>query len=178
MRKRQWTVLLASVLGIWIAGQLSPVRSEGAAVAVTRVSLDEARRQVRMMNDIYLAGVMTTHRMYVQEPGVPSAVAWGKQVIRQVTSHGWPEARIFSTTDRPLNPENELAGAFEQAAVSAFKRGEASLERVEGETLRFAVPIKISEKSCLSCHVRDKIGDLIGGVAYRGFLQSGAARSR
>ena len=119
-----------------------------------------------MMNDIYINGVLTTHSMYVQEPGVPSAVTWAKQVLRKVEAKGWPKARIFDATDRPLNPENSPVDAFEKQAVTQFKGGKVELETKTGKTLRFAVPVRVSEQSCINCHVRAKMGDLLGGVSY------------
>lgn len=128
--------------------------------------LAEARRQVRMMNDIYLNGVLTTHSMYVHDAGTASAVSWAKQVIRKVEAKGWPKAHIFDATNRPLNPENNPVDAFEKDAITQFKGGKAELEKTVGKTLRFAVPVRVPDESCLTCHVRAKVGDLLGGVSY------------
>ena len=69
-----------------------------------------------MMDDIYQAGVLTTHQRYMRElPACPAAVTWAKQVIGKVKARGWPEARIFAATDRPLNPENNPGNSFERA---------------------------------------------------------------
>lgn len=132
-----------------------------------RVPLAEGRRMVRMMDDIYRTGVMTAHRMYVQEPGVPAAVTWGKQVIRQINGKGWPEARIFDATGRPLNPENRPADQFERDAIAELRKGAPTVERVREGELRYASGISVVEKSCLACHVRSREGDLLGGVSYR-----------
>jgi hypothetical protein len=124
-----------------------------------RLPLPEARRTVRMMDDIYKAGVISTHRMYVQDPGTASAVAWAKQVLKEVKAKGWPETRIFTTSERPMNPENRAADPFERDAGLAFNQGKASFERVEGGVLRYATPVRATEKSCL-----------LGGLSYRALL--------
>lgn len=131
------------------------------------LTLVEARRLIRMMNDIYVAGVFKTHSMYVHDPGTPAAVTWAKQVIREVRGKGWPEARIFAATDRPLNPENAVEGDFERRALAAFRAGKPDLERANGGMLYYSVPIRIQDQSCLTCHVRARPGELAGGVSYR-----------
>jgi hypothetical protein len=131
------------------------------------MSLEEARRQVRMMDEIYQAAVVSTHRMYVQDPGTPAAVIWAKQVIKQLEGKGWPQARLFATHDRPLNPENSPTDDFERAAITAFKQGKSRYEQVRGSELRYATDIRIVDEKCIMCHVRNKAGDLVGGVSYR-----------
>lgn len=130
-------------------------------------SLAEAQARVRMMDDIYINAVLATHKMYVRDPGTPSAVTWAKQVIRGVRGKGWPDARILSGNDRPLNPENEPADAFERDAVTAFRAGKPFLERAESGVLRYATPIHVVDASCITCHTHAKAGDLLGGVSYR-----------
>ncbi len=137
-----------------------------APPAPVRLELEEARRTVRLMNDIYVTGVLVTHDMYVKDPGNPAAVSWGKQVIRQIRAKGWPDAHIFDTTGRPLNPENNPQNPFEKAAVAAFKSGKSSYEEVSAESYRYATSIRMTDESCLTCHVRAKVGDLVGGISY------------
>lgn len=144
--------------------------SAGGSVETVRVSLPEARRMVRLMDDIYMTGVLTTHQMYVQEPGVPAAVTWGKQVLQKVKSRGWPEARIFDASGRPLNPENRPAAGFETEAASAFLKGGGIQEKETRDALFYATPIRVSDRSCITCHVRAKPGDVLGGVSYRVLL--------
>jgi hypothetical protein len=154
------------------AGLLALLLSAGAPrageppTAQTALPLAEARRLTRMMDDIYVTAVLTTHRMYAHEPGTAAAVAWGKQVIRQVNRKGWPEARIFGAPDKVLNPDNLPASDFERRALAAFKAGKKSHEETGGGAYRFATAIPVTERTCLNCHTRNKEGDLLGGVSY------------
>jgi hypothetical protein len=141
-----------------------------------RLSLEEARRTVRLMDDIYQSGVMTTHSMYVRERGDAAAVTWGRQVMGQMNAKGWPEGRIFGATDRPLNPESRFKDTFEQEAAAAFRAGKTTFEKVEGSTLRYASEIRAVDKSCIMCHTRNKEGDLLGGVSYRALLHPAPAK--
>jgi len=170
------TGVLAGAL-VWRGGPAGAAPKAAAASnpSPVRLSLAEARRTVRLMDDIYRIGVLTTHTMYVREPGVPAAITWGKQVLGQVNAEGWPQARIFAASDRPLNPENNPKDAFEREAIQAFKQGKTRVEQQEPGVLRYASEIRIGDKSCLTCHVRNKEGDLLGGVSYHAFLIDPAA---
>lgn len=179
-RTRRVGGALALALGasMWGVALAAAAGAEGEPSAPpVRVSLAEGRRMTRMMDDIYKVAVITTHKMYVLDPGTPAAVIWAKQVIRQVQSKGWPEARILSAVERPLNPENHPADAFERQAVQAFRSGKPSYEKVEPGALRYATEIRITDKTCLTCHVHNKEGDLVGGVSYRVLLDSGPTRA-
>ncbi|MGV3721113.1 MAG: c-type heme family protein [Actinomycetota bacterium] len=171
-QRRQRAAVLAALTLALAASALHAVTVSAApkpaapakAVAVT---LPEGRRQVRMMAEIYNAAVVSTHKMYVQDPGTPAAVIWAKQVIKQLEGRGWPEARLFATHDRPLNPENAMSDDFERSAAAAFKMGKTSFEQVKGGELRYATDIRLIDQKCIMCHVRNKEGDLVGGVSYR-----------
>jgi hypothetical protein len=165
--------LLAGVVLALASSSLLGVAADPAPAPVetVRVPLPEAKRLVRMMDDIYFAGVLATHSMYVQEPGVPAAVTWAKQVIAQVKKRGWPDARIFATVDRPLNPENHPVDDFEREATAAFRKGQPHFEKVEGDTLRYATELRLVDKTCVTCHVKGKPGDLVGGVSYKVLLK-------
>ncbi len=173
MKTKVFTALLVAGLAGSFGTALAGTASNAKPVAIAQpISLAEARRTVRLMNDIYVTAVLTTSKMYVQEPGTAAAVTWGKQVIREVNSRGGPQARIFTTADRPLNPENGAIDAFEREAGAAFVKGEAALEKVSSGRYRFAVPLRITDKSCLTCHVRNRVGDLLGGVSYSAVIQA------
>jgi len=170
-RRQQAAVLAVLALGLTLsmlrAASVSAAPGAAGATKPAPVSLEEGRRQVRMMDDIYKAAVVSTHKMYVQDPSTPAAVVWAKQVIKQLEGKGWPQARLFASHDRPLNPENTLVDDFERAATAAFKAGKVSFEQVRDGELRYATDIRIVDQKCLMCHVRNKEGDLLGGVGYR-----------
>jgi len=132
-----------------------------------RLSAEEAGRTVRLLDDVYQSAVINTHKMYVRDPGTPSAVTWAKQVLRDVNGKGWPAARVFAASQRPLNPENDPADAFEEEAVKQFQRGQPVFERLDGDVLRYASSIRVVDRSCLTCHVHNREGDLLGGISYR-----------
>jgi len=159
--------VISTAVALSVIHAVTAAPKPASSSSVERVTLPEGRRQVRMMDDVYNAAVVATHKMYVQDPGTPAAVIWAKQVINQVKGKGWPEARIFVTHDRPLNPENTPVDNFERAAAAAFRQGKKSYEQVTPGELRYATEIRILDQKCIMCHVRSKEGDLAGGVSYR-----------
>ena len=102
----------------------------------------------------------------------------GKIVLREVAAKGWPESRILNTTGRPLNPENTARDQFERDAVKALMSGKKSFERVEADAYRYAVPIPIVDKTCLTCHVRSKVGDVVGALSHRILLKTAKKKSQ
>lgn len=161
-------VLAAAAIGVAIS--LSAAAAPEKNPEPVRMSLPEARRTVRMMDDIYKAAVVHTHQMYVQDAGTPAAVIWAKQVFKSINGKGWPAAHMLASGDRPLNPENSPSDAFDKEAIRAFQAGKPTFEKVEGNTLRYATEIRILDQKCLMCHVHNKNGDLVGGVSYRALL--------
>jgi hypothetical protein len=165
--QRATRAAVLGVLAMAVAAATLYAASVSATPAVERVSRAEAKRQVRMMDQIYKSAVVTTHKMYVQDPGTPAAVIWAKQVINQMKGKGWPDARIIASHDRPLNPENSPTDKFERDAIAAFQKGRTTFEVVTPTEVRYATDIRIVDEKCLLCHVRNKTGDLVGGVSYR-----------
>ena len=172
----QRIILAAAILGVTGSVGLAAGSAEPAKAPAQRYTPEEARRTLHLMNDIYISGVLTAHKMYVLDRGTAAAVTWGKQVINQISAKGWPEAHIFSNTDRALNPDNRPQDEFERAANQAFQGGKSELERTDGQSLRYATPIRVTDQSCLMCHVHNKVGDLLGGVSYRALLKPAASK--
>lgn len=151
--------LLALPTGICLAQGADATRPE-------RMSLAEARRTVSMLNDLYVNAVLAIHGTYVKDRGsVPAATA-AKAVFKAMTEKGWPTTRWLSTTGRPLNPDHNPKDAFERDAIQALKKNQARFERVQGDQLRVATLVPLVDKSCQSCHSKDKVGDPIGGLSY------------
>lgn len=140
-----------------------------------RYPLPEARRTARLMADVYLHAVLTAHEMYVREPGQPAAVTWGKQVARKVQARGWPRARIYEASGKPLNPEN-TADPFDRRAAGAFRAGKSTHEEATADAYRFSIPIRATDATCISCHARNRVGDLLGGLTLTVPLTRGSER--
>jgi hypothetical protein len=154
----------ALALAVTLVGR-SQAADEKPAEA-RRMSLAQARQSVDMLNDVYVNAVVLTHGTYVKDRGTVAAATVARQVFEAMSKKGWPETRWLSTTGRPFNPIHNPKDAFERDAVAALKKGTAKFERVENGQLRVATLVPMVDKSCLMCHVKDKVGDPVGGLSY------------
>ncbi len=165
----RWT-LTAAVIGVVGSLAGSGRAQEGAAKPV-RMPLDEARRTVAMLNDAYVNAVVGMHTTYVKDAGSTPAASVARQLFVAMKKQGWPETRWLSTTGRPLNPDAAPKDAFERDAVAALNKKQARFERVEKGRLRVVTVIPLVDKSCQTCHARDKVGDPVGGLSYTVYLK-------
>lgn len=131
-----------------------------------KMPLDQARRTVAMLNDLYVNSVVLTHNTYVKDRGTVAAAVVARQVFKAMGDKGWPQTRWLATTGRPFNPDSNPKDQFEKDAVAALKKGQARFERVENGQLRVATLVPLVDKTCQSCHTKDKVGDPIGGLSY------------
>lgn len=131
-----------------------------------KMPLDQARRTVAMLNDLYVNSVVLTHNTYVKDRGTVASAVVARQVFKAMGDKGWPQTRWLSTTGRPFNPDSNPKDQFEKDAVVALKKGQARFERVENGNLRVATLVPLVDKSCGTCHTKDKVGDPIGGLSY------------
>jgi hypothetical protein len=141
----------------------------GAAEPETKpvkMSLEQARQTVSMLNDLYVNAVVITHATYVKDRATPPAATPARKVFVAMAEKGWPQTRWINTTGRPFNPDSNPKDQFEKDAVAALNKGTARYERVEGDKLRVATLIPLVDKSCQMCHTKDKVGDPIGGLSY------------
>ena len=131
-----------------------------------KYTLKEARQTVDMLNDLYVTAVVGIHGTYVKDKGTPAAAVVARSVFKSMAEKGWPQTRWLSNTGKPFNPDANPKDQFEKDAAAALKTGKAKFERVENGKLRVATLVPIVDKSCLMCHVNNKVGDPIGGLSY------------
>ena len=155
-----WTAAAA------IVGGVAASQADQKAPAPVKMPVAEARRTVDMLNDLYVNSVVLTHNTYVKGRGSVASAVVARQVFKAMGEKGWPQTRWLATTGRPFNPDSNPKDQFERDAVAALKKGQAKFERVESGTLRVATLVPLVDKSCQSCHTKDKVGDPIGGLSY------------
>ncbi|HEU4751500.1 MAG TPA: DUF3365 domain-containing protein [Armatimonadota bacterium] len=172
MDSRSLSRVIAAGSALALAGVLAvSSRAEQQTPAPVRMSLDQARQTVNMLNDLYVTTVVDVHSTYVKDRGTPAAAVVARQVFEGMKAKGWPETRWLSTTGRPFNPKHNPKDQFERDAIVHLKKGEARFERVEDGKLRVATLIPLVDKSCAMCHTKDKVGDPIGGLSYTVYLK-------
>ena len=132
-------------------------------------SLQRARDQVTMLDDLYKTAVVGINDTYVeQQSGVPAAVVAGK-VFHAMRAKGYHNARLVDVTGKPKNDDNAAKTEFEKKAVNEIKSGKPRYEEiaeVDGKpVLRTATLVPAVNKVCAACH-RAKVGDKLGTIVY------------
>ena len=136
-------------------------------------TVDQVRREVRMLDDIYKGGIVTITQHYVNDSeAIPAGTAF-KKLFESAEKAGWHRVRLVDATGEPLNDENVAEDAFEKSAIKKLTGGESWVEEVEVRDgvkhLRVATPIPVVFEKCTMCHDNyedTKSGQVIGALTY------------
>lgn len=160
--------VVATILCMAIAGSLvaDPKADEAA--------LKRARKQVKMLDEIYKTAIVLITKEYVTEKSnVPAGEAF-QLLFAAMKKGGYHEVRLLDATGEPINPDNSPQDAFEKAAIAALLKGKPGYEEViekEGKKyLRSATPIPVVLDKCIMCHehyqqAKEK-KQIIGSLGY------------
>ncbi len=144
-----------------------------AADPAADVALERARKQVRMLDDIYKTAVVLITEHYVNDENDLPAGSAAIALFDAIEKKGWHQVRLMDATGAPLEAKNAPLDAFEKGAVAQLKQGkswaEEELQRDGQRYLRVATPIPVVLKKCTMCHenykhVKD--GEPIGAIGY------------
>jgi hypothetical protein len=141
-----------------------------AAENVDRRDLDRARREVRMLDDIYKSAIVLVTRHYVNEKSDLAAGEAFKALFQSVRDKGWHEVRLLDATGEPINDENRPRDDFERKAIEALLAEKPYYEEVvdrQGKHyLRAATPLPVVMEKCTLCHENYRGKKIIGGLGY------------
>ncbi|MEQ9406766.1 MAG: DUF3365 domain-containing protein [Fuerstiella sp.] len=137
-------------------------------------ALERARREVRMLDDIYKTSIVLITTHYVRdENDLPAGSAF-KALFEAVEEKGWHQVRLLDASGEPVNDENEPAAGFEQRAVKQLLAGKAAYDEVvtEGDKrfLNAATAIPVVMDKCILCHENYRSapkGQAIGALRYK-----------
>jgi hypothetical protein len=146
-----------------------------AADPVSKTSpVDRARREVKMLDDIYKTSIVliTTHYVDNQD-SLPAGSAF-KALFETVKAKGWHEVRLLDATGDPYEPANAPKEGFEKRAIEKILKGAASHEELTTESgkqyLQVATAIPVVMEKCTICHEAYKsvpAGRAIGALGYK-----------
>lgn len=133
----------------------------------------QAKKEVRMLDDLYKTAVVLVTENYVKTESDLAAGSAFKLLFKAMKEKGHHEARLVDATGEPYEPENAPADAFEKAAIKALKGGSAYYDQVEQrggkQVYRAATAVPVVLKKCAMCHPayeKAKPGEAIGAVMY------------
>lgn len=166
------------VLGLVAIGLLSPSASSeeerAAKPAKTDPAVERARREVRMLDDIYKTAIVLITTHYVEDDNDLPAGSAFKALFDAVKEKGWHEVRLLDATGEPYEPGNSPKAGFEKKAIGELLKGKSVYEEVVTEDgkrfLKSATAIPVVMDKCIICHenYRDvPKGQAIGALGYK-----------
>lgn len=160
--------VLLSVPGSTVADE------KGSAAGDEDRALRHARREVKMLDDIYKTSIVLITTHYVDEDtDLPAGSAF-KALFEAVEKKGWHKVRLVDASGEAVNDENYARPGFEKRAIAELLKGKPAyeeIERVDGKRfLKAATAIPVVMDKCIMCHenYRDlPKGRAIGALSYR-----------
>ncbi|HEV3303166.1 MAG TPA: DUF3365 domain-containing protein [Planctomycetaceae bacterium] len=170
MRKALFSIasvvpFFATNLAVVAADHTSPLTNE---------AINRARKQVRMLDDVYKTTVVLITDKYVNnENDFPFGSA-AVELFKQISKKGWHDVRLLDATGKPTTEANVAGDDFEREGIKRLRSGQDYVDRVEQRDgkhyLRAMTPIPVVMKKCIMCHAHyadAKKGQPIGALSYR-----------
>lgn len=153
--------------------EAAPQRPRPQAQVPQEVPLAIARREVRMLDDIYKLAIVLITDKYVHDvtdfPAGSAAVQWFKAIGEK----GWHQVRLIDATGEPEVPANAPRDEFEKMAVRQLKAGKTYVEKIETvdgrRVYRAATPVPVVMEKCIMCHEHYREvppGKPVGALVY------------
>jgi len=163
-------VCLSGVVALGVGPALLPA---AAPDEVSEAAVERARREVRMLDDLYKSAVVLITENYVNEESDLAAGSAAIALFDAMKKKGWHEVRLLDVTGEPIDEDNLAQDDFERTAIEKLKAGKPYYDRIEMRDgkpqLRAATPIPVVLKKCTMCHDHyndAKPGEPIGALAY------------
>lgn len=167
---------MACLLSLAAAGvsRNSSMADEKPAAKPVDAAVERARREVRMLDDIYKTSIVLITTHYVDdENSLPAGSAF-RALFEAVQKKGWHEVRLLDATGQPYSDQNLPREGFEKRAIKQLLDGKAAYDEVvtEGNKryLLAATAIPVVMDKCILCHenYRDvPKGKAIGALGYK-----------
>ena len=172
--KRRNVALAATTLTlatIFFTGGFIGIGAEPAADA----DATRARREVRMLDDLYKNAIVLITKHYVNDDNDLAAGEAFKALFASMKEKGWHEVRLVDASGEPIEPGNSPKDDFEKEAIRRMLASEPYYDQVVSEEgkryLRAATPIPVVMDKCIMCHENYRGKKIIGSLAYRLPLQ-------
>ena len=168
-------ILTAAIVAGSFAAPKTGTAKEAIAIEGTKdPAVERARREVRMLDDIYKTAIVLVTEHYVHDDTDLSAGSAFKALFEAVGRKGWHEVRLVDATGKPYSDQNLPKAGFEKDAIKQLLEGKSAVDKVvvEGDKkfLLAATAIPVVMEKCIMCHenYRDVAkGKAIGALSYK-----------
>ena len=178
MKKYAITGLIVATAAMVVGSLLIPqagTASEAITVEEKKdPAVERARREVRMLDDIYKTAIVLVTEHYVHDDTDLAAGSAFKALFEAVGKKGWHEVRLVDATGKPYSDQNLPKDGFEKKAIKELLAGKAAIDEVvvEGDKkfLLAATAIPVVMEKCTMCHENYKNvakGKAIGALSYK-----------
>jgi hypothetical protein len=159
--------------GLWSS---SAWAEDGAAAKPDKAdpAVERARREVRMLDDIYKTAIVLITTHYVEDDNDLPAGSAFKALFSAVKEKGWHEVRLLDATGEPYEPANSPKAGFEKKAIGELLKGKSVYDEVVTEDgkrfLKSATAIPVVMDKCILCHENYRSvpkGRAIGALGYK-----------
>ena len=158
-------------VGITLELSFAVVAVRAADKAQSGLTVEQARREVRLLDDLYKTAIVYMNDVYVEDADSVAAGETARDLFAAMKEKGWHEARLVDGTGQPLNDTNRPQNAFEKAAIEKLLAGETYVDQVVRENdhsyLRTATVVPVVNEKCVLCHPGNKVGDVLGAISYK-----------
>lgn len=163
--QRSALAVLVLGAGLWFVARAELKEPKPGPKAV-----EQARRTVRMLDDLHKGYVVTITDMYVKAKESRPAARVAKKVFQHMQKNGWGKARLIDATGEPFSQANVAKTDFEKKVVEQMKAGKDYYEEVgrngNQPVFRAGTRVPVVMKACITCHTDKKMGDLLGAIVY------------
>lgn len=166
------------VFGLVLCGLVASAMMRGTTAQEGRTrrdrGLEHARRETKMLDDLYKTAVVLVTTHYVEDENSLAAASAFRPLFAAMKEKGWHEARLIDATGKPYNDENLPKEGFEKKAIEKLLAGEATYEEVVREDskryLLTATTVPVVLEKCTMCHDHYKdvpAGRAVGALTYK-----------
>ena len=138
------------------------------------LAVERARREVRMLDDIYKTSIVLITTHYVDNADALPAGSAFKALFDAVREKGWHEVRLIDATGDPYSTDNSPKDGFEKRAIKKLVEGQSVVDEVisagDKRYLLAATAIPVVMEKCVMCHDNYKnvpAGKPIGALGYK-----------
>jgi hypothetical protein len=181
MRRKFLVTVGKAVFGVALSASLvvaalvsraaSPAEKPDAEKPAPKLTVEQARREVRLLDDLYKTAIVYINDVYVEDANSVAAGETARDLFAAMKAKGWHDARLVDATGKPLNDENAPADDFEKAAIEKILAGDTYVDQVvsekSGNYLRAATLVPAINDKCIICHPGNKVGAVLGAVSYK-----------
>lgn len=120
--------------------------------AETRLSLEEAKRQAKVMHPVYVATLDAMHHHYFRTNRAVLPARAMEDIFTAVADETQSTAKWISVNTKPMSIDHEPASEFEKQAAIEIAAGKAEYSAVDNGYYRSARPIPLTS-GCIGCHI-------------------------